>query len=67
MEEAPYWFPVVTLVAGAVLGYLADFLRETKADSRQRKQARRDFDRQTLIDFQDALANLARATGRVPS
>lgn len=62
--DAPYWFPVVTLVLGALAGYFADYLRESRAATREREEARRTFQRETLIELQDQIASLARAVGR---
>jgi hypothetical protein len=62
---APYWFPVLTLILGAVAGYLAEEMRENRADRRAREKARRDFERDTLLDLQEWLAKLARATGAI--
>jgi hypothetical protein len=77
----PYWFPVVTLLLGAVGGYLADALRDKRATrreaaaaeradrrewataQRQRDVARDAFQRETLIELQDWLGKLGRATG----
>ena len=66
---APYWFPVVTLMLGAAGGYLADALRDSRAAARDReaaeqarKQARDAFQRETLIELQDWVVALGRAT-----
>lgn len=66
---APYWFPVVTLVLGAAGGYLADAMRDSRAAARDREaaerareQARDAFQRETLIELQDWVATLGRAT-----
>jgi hypothetical protein len=61
--DAPYWFPALTLLTGAVLGYVADYLREGRAASRERAVAREQFERDALVGLQDALSRLGRATG----
>lgn len=63
--NAPYWFPVLTLISGLAGGYLADYMRDGRAAKRDRATARDDFQRETLIELQDWLAKLARATGRL--
>ena len=60
MNGAPYWFPVATLIVGAVVGYLADYLREGRAAGRQLEAARRAFERETLLELQDRLTDMAR-------
>lgn len=69
---APYSFPVVTLVLGAAGGYLADALRDSRAAAREavaidraRQRERDAFQRETLIELQDWLAKLGRATGAI--
>lgn len=67
----PYWFPVATLLLGFFTKALFDWLdhRRTMAREREaRKDARRaalgerraNFQRQTLLDLQDALARVQR-------
>lgn len=65
MGGAPYWFPVVTLFVGGVVGYVADYFREGRSAERRREAGRRAFERETLLEMQNALAMLARAAGRV--
>lgn len=68
------WFPVVTLVLGYVLKVISDSFQDRRTLRREREAreaARRAqiyerhviFQRQTLLDLQDALNDLGRATG----
>ncbi|MBI3676188.1 MAG: hypothetical protein HY243_06185 [Proteobacteria bacterium] len=69
------WFPVVTLIIGAVLKGLYDTLADRRTLARER-EARRDqrrgtshlnravFQRTTLLELQEAAAQLARFTGQ---
>jgi hypothetical protein len=59
------WFPVLTLVLGAVLAFVADCLREGKAASREREAAHDAFQHETLLALQDAIAKLRRAAGEI--
>lgn len=65
MDEVPYWFPVATLVVGAIAGYLADYLRDSRAAARQGRERRGAFQRETLIELQDWVAKLARAAQQI--
>jgi hypothetical protein len=67
------WFPVATLLLGYVLRWLSDFLshRHTRAWERQaRQEAREDrlreqrttFQRETLLNLQEAVMDMTRAT-----
>lgn len=69
------WFPVVTLILGAVLKSLADWLtnlwaskREREARNQQRRDAlllkRAEFQRATLIELQDELGKYGRLCGQ---
>jgi hypothetical protein len=58
---APYWFPALTLVMGAIGGFLADFLREGRTSRTARKIEADAFERETLIALQDALSRIGRA------
>lgn len=60
--SAPYWFPAVTLILGALGGYFADYLREGRGARRARQLASDAFERDTLIALQDALARAGEAT-----
>lgn len=60
-DSAPYWFPVVTLVLGAIGGYVADRFREGRSHQRQQEAVRAAFERETLIELQDWVQQLARA------
>jgi hypothetical protein len=64
--------PVATLVLGAVLARLADdrkdgrvAKREREAAARQDERERKAFERATLIELQDALGDLVRASGAI--
>jgi hypothetical protein len=69
------WFPVVTLILGAVAKGIGDRVsdaRKTKAEKVARQEQRLDaihlrraeFQRSTLLDLQTAMQKLARATGK---
>ena len=69
------WFPVATLLIGFATGSLADWLkdrrserRETTARKNEREQARltriHEFQRVTLLELQQVIADLARAAGK---
>ncbi|MET4675887.1 MULTISPECIES: hypothetical protein [unclassified Luteibacter] len=69
------WFPVITLILGAALKGMGDFIlegqkakREIQARLESNAETRRaravDFQRETLLDLQEALQGMARATGR---
>lgn len=73
-ESAVGWFPVLTLIGGYLLKSLSDLLehrrirareREAREASRrdQREERRTTFQRQILLDLQEAVNDLARATG----
>jgi hypothetical protein len=68
------WFPVLTLILGFGASSLAELLRDRRLLNREResREALRrgqaierstNFQRQTLLDLQDALFQLARAAG----
>ncbi len=70
------WFPVVTLILGYCLKVVFDWVqhkrtvereREAREAERRRQLAgrRTEFQRQTLLDLQETLMELARATGAV--
>jgi hypothetical protein len=69
------WFPVITLIIGAILKGIGDHfadVRKTNADKQARHEQRLDaiqlrrveFQRSTLLDLQSAMQKLARATGK---
>lgn len=69
------WFPVVTLLLGFVASGLLEYFRDfrqyqressARADERESiaRQRNQEFQRQTLIDAQDAASKLLRATGK---
>lgn len=70
------WFPVLTLIVGYAMKALSDWLQHRRTRERERETreaARRDrilerrviFQRQTLLDLQEAVARLARAAGAI--
>lgn len=73
--QAGTWFPVVTLLLGAILKALFDAMTDRRLERRERaarQEARRDairlrhseFQRATLLELQDAIVTLARFTGQ---
>ncbi|WP_150792038.1 hypothetical protein [Pandoraea iniqua] len=69
------WFPVVTLLLGAILKAVFDAMTDRRLERREqaaRHEARRDafrlrhseFQRATLLELQDAVVTLARLTGQ---
>jgi hypothetical protein len=69
------WFPVITLIAGAILKGIFDLLAEKRAERRElriRRQERQDvlrlkrgeFQHSTLLEFQEVLSRLVRFIGR---
>lgn len=69
------WFPVITLILGAILKGVSDLIfdeRKTKREKEARLEQRLDaiqlrraeFQRSTLLDLQTTMQKLARATGR---
>lgn len=73
-QSAGGWFPVVTLVSGYLLKVLSDWLthRRTREREREAREAlrhdqleerRTTFQRQNLLDLQEAVNDLARAAG----
>jgi uncharacterized coiled-coil protein SlyX len=70
------WFPAVTTILGFVTASLLEFFRDQRTTQRERearkatKQAqllekRTAFQRETLINLQDAITKLTRTTGRM--
>lgn len=68
------WFPVMTLLIGYLAGFLSEWFRDRRTTIREReaRQAMRttviadrraEFQRQALLELQDAVSQLARATG----
>jgi hypothetical protein len=68
------WFPVLTLLLGYFIKVLSDWLqhrhtlereREARAETRrdQLSERRVEFQRQTLVDLQEAVMDVARTTG----
>src|SRR5260370_30539930 len=68
------WFPVVTLVTGYIMKVVSDRLEHSRILQREREnrkemrriqlaERRADFQRQTLLDLQEALQDFARAAG----
>ena len=54
--------PAIALALGFVGAMLTEFVRDASAVRRERKRRFADLQRQSLIDLQDALAQLARAS-----
>lgn len=58
---------VFSALGGVVIGYalkiLEAWLQDRRSSARERRARIHDFQRQTLIDLQDAMADLARACG----
>ena len=54
--------PAVALAVGFIGALLVDFVRDGAAVRRDRKRRLADLQRQSLVDLQDALAQLARAS-----
>jgi len=61
MDAAPYWFPVVTLIAGAGLAHLNERWRDRRRRGADRESARRAFELDALVALQDAVARQVRA------
>ena len=70
------WFPVVTLVAGYIMKAISDRLDHTRAVQRERENRREtrraqlaersaEFQRTTLLDLQEAIQDLLRASGSI--
>ncbi len=77
MEETTVgWFPVFTLLLGYAVKTFADWVQHRRTSEREREarqEARQDqlferrttFQRQTLLDLQDAMMQLMRTTGEM--
>lgn len=70
------WFPVITLILGAVLKGVFDLLTERRSENRNRRarieqrrdtlQAKRiEFQQATLLEVQEVTARLVRMAGRI--
>ncbi|MDI6835818.1 MAG: hypothetical protein QMD99_08900 [Rhizobiaceae bacterium] len=70
------WFPVVTLIIGSVLKGLYDLMADQRVERREkaaRLEMRHDaqmlrkteFQRKTILELQEEVAKLARATGQM--
>lgn len=70
------WFPVFTALGGFVTASITDWLRDQRAAVREREaraasrreqllERRTIFQRQTLLDLQDAVMKLIRTTGQM--
>jgi hypothetical protein len=73
-NSPPLWFPVLTLVIGYGLKSISELVQHRRAASRERDarvaqsqiqlaERRSDFQRETLLNLQEACMQLARATG----
>jgi hypothetical protein len=49
------WLPIATLVLGIVLGYVGDWLRESRTVKRDREYRWRTFQRETILEAQRQL------------
>ncbi|MHB8482037.1 MAG: hypothetical protein ACYDBV_04770 [Nitrospiria bacterium] len=75
MPDTPAgWFPVLTALLGYAAGFVSEWFRDqrtSKRDREARKATRQDqlserrvtFQRQTLLDLQDAMMKLVRTAG----
>lgn len=52
------WLPLVTLVLGIMLGYVADWLRERRTAKRDQRERWKTLQRDTILEAQAALANV---------
>lgn len=70
------WFPVVTLLLGFIAKSFSDYLNHTRALHRDRearevsrsesaRERRETFQRHTLLELQEAVADLTRCTARI--
>jgi hypothetical protein len=70
----PMVLPVVTLILGFAISAVTDWIKYPRDSERERaarletrrdqlSEQRRSFQRQTLLDLQEAIQDLARATG----
>ncbi len=68
------WFPVVTLILGFAISSISDWVKNRRESERERdarrearreqlSDQRRNFQRETLLVLQEAIQDLARATG----
>ena len=75
MSEPTGWFPVFTLMLGYGTKYLSDWYQHKRTVEREREsrretrdvttERRTQFQRQTLLDLQSAVMDLARYTGKM--
>ena len=59
------WFPVLALILGYVLKVASDWIQDRRTFRRERSARRVSFQRQTLLDLQEAIMKLLRATGAI--
>jgi uncharacterized membrane protein len=70
------WFPVLTLLLGFAASWISEWFRDDRTSKREREareaarqaqlfERRANFQRETLLNLQDAVAKLARTTGRM--
>ena len=79
-SAAASWFPAFTALLGSLLGFVtavvSEWLKDRRASAREREareaerrmrlsERRRNFQRETLLPLQDAVAKLTRAAGRI--
>jgi hypothetical protein len=76
MPDSSGWFPSVTLLIGFATGAVTEWLRDRRTEGRERKarkearrdqflERRKDFQRQTLLDLQEAVMELIRTAGEM--
>lgn len=58
-------FALVGAVAGYLLKIAEGWLGDARAARKDRAERRREFERTTLLELQEAMANLARAAGEI--
>jgi hypothetical protein len=75
-DPANSWLPLLSALGGYLTGAITEYLRDRRARQREREardatrqlqlsERRSDFQRETLLNLQDAVQDLARATGRM--
>lgn len=57
------WLPIATLVLGYIGRIAQEWLRDRRADAKERRRRREDFERDALVELQDVLFSLARNCG----
>jgi hypothetical protein len=65
--KAETWLPILTLVLGWGLAQVTEVLRDRRATNRDRLARRAELQRMTLLELQEALADLGWASSGVRS